>query len=67
MKRLALLVCLAAVCWLWPVAGWGADIARDFNTGVYLYKQGDYELASKTFELILTKFPGDPRTDEVMY
>lgn len=44
-----------------------ADISRDFNTGVYLYKKGDYELAAKTFEIILTKFPGDARTDEVMY
>lgn len=64
-RVVSFLLCVA-VCGLFPLTA-NADISRDFNTGVYLYKKGDYELAEKTFELILNRYPGDVRTDEVMY
>lgn len=47
-------------------AAW-SSITRDFNGGVYLYKRGDYELAARTFEAILSKYPNHSRTDEILF
>ena len=54
-RRIAILLLSSILCLLSSPRAALADIARDFNTGVYLYKKGDFELAAKTFEMILTK------------
>lgn len=66
-KKLLIWALLAVAWCLLPFSESHADISRDFNTGVFLYKKGDYELAAKTFELILSKYPADARIDEVMF
>ncbi len=38
-----------------------ADFAQDYNTAIYYYKRGEYELAARSFESLIQRFPGDSR------
>ncbi|OGH59680.1 MAG: hypothetical protein A3G34_07625 [Candidatus Lindowbacteria bacterium RIFCSPLOWO2_12_FULL_62_27] len=60
---LAGFVCAAAG----PACGAGSISAREFNSGVSLFKRGEYELASDVFRRILEKSPEAGRIDEVQY
>lgn len=44
-----------------------ADFANEYNNGIYFYKRAEYELAAKSFEKTLARYPGDARADAVLY
>ncbi len=55
-----------ALFFLWASIA-AADFANEYNNGIYFYKRGEYELAAKSFEKTLARYPVDPRADAVLY